>query len=1277
MKTIKTKLDERYLALREYLRLWLRASMFLALLLMMFLLNPHALRGQTGQGTIAGTVRDSSDAVVPDALVDVFNTATGVRQSAKTNGLGIYNVISLNPGVYEVTVTKTGFEKALTSSVTVSAAQATTVNVSLRAGRATEVVTVTSMDALLSKDTSDVTTTVDHAVVESLPYPERSSLEASLLVPGVNGDPLQPGGVATENPNAYTSYVVPGASISIGGAPPGTNSILVDGSDVTQGSYARAGVNLSGRDVQETTVVVTGLSAKYGRTSSGVIVQTSKPGTNEYHGAITWRHTDPYFNAFPLGNSAANALHENYYGFYIGGPVWLPKIYNGHDKTFFYVGVEPARMRNRFAFRGTFPTPDELSGHLHNSLALLNQSILKSQGYAAALAAPRIGTINYQSTVDANGFPNGPFSQSQIRSVPNDDVSQQLAKNPLAQFVLSQFPTPSNPGPYIKFDSPNADSQNDGTNAVYGRGVINEDNRYSFRIDHQFNNANQIFVRYTVIPVIATRFFAVDATNPLTIVPSDAARTHNIAVGYTHLFSNSVVNVFRYSFLRVNQQRLAPHSAQSQDYAAKYGLTPATFGKGFPSLGNLNANGVAYTMQMGVGNAAQQVDQNFIVGDDVTWTLGRHVFQFGVDVRWIQSNQYDLSGATGGKYTFSGNQTNNGAAGGAPLATFILGTISTFSNTPVTVPGYYRWRYYAGYFQDDWRVTPKLTLNLGVRYEVETPRSEKFNNQAYLAFTPGNLNGFATSTAFCFSGACGLPRSMWPTNFYGLEPRIGIAYAPTERMTVRAAYMMSRLPLSGYENVPDPNFNVSSQTVTYLSGGVSPNAITNYITNPVGPLTSAYTALNGNRGPILYSTGLAPVYISHSNAVPYSQTWSLTMQYQAGTKTLLQATYQGLKGTHLAGAFNGSNNPGNRNLNVPGVGQLVTAVQNHANLNFTSPNQWGITQNGALIPESNLQLLNPYQNFFNQPLPEVFPRIGTSEYNGFYASINQRFGSGFSLLANYSWSKSLDNVPNTNTGANSGGFGAALAQNPLDLSNEWAVASYDQPSRLKAGYVYQLPLGRGKRFDGHNWLVNQLIGNLTTSGIFTMGSGFPAQVVLGTSGYFTSFTPKGTAGCTTSGNNQYCSGGALPANFKLRPNIVPGVPLINKNWKQNVFNGQFVPYLNPAAFATPGSPNNPALGNAPRTLAGARSPRETMFDAMVSKGFSFTERYKVNVTGTFSNAFNHPVYYGSNGQLQSSVTTNNVTGVVTPVTSSTFGQFNAGQTAGMSRIIRVGAEFIF
>lgn len=1273
-----------------------RGLAVIAIVLILGLFSVGALQAQTAQGAISGAVKDGSGAAIQNAEVEVINTATNVHEVTKTNDAGAFNVLSLNPGNYDISVTKNGFKKSVTNGVTVSAAQLSTVNVTLDVGSAEQTITVVAEEALLTKDESNVTTTVDHAIVEELPYPERSSLEATLLVPGVNGDPLQPGGIATENPGAYTGYVTPGASIGIGGAPPGTSSVLVDGSDVTQASYARTGVNLSGKLVQETTVVVTGLSAKYGRTSSGVIVQSSAAGTDGYHGAITYRHTDPYFNAYPDGATAPNALHQNFYGFYVGGPIRIPKIYNGQSRSFFFVGAEPARMRNVYGFRGIFQTPAELKGYLHNSLTLLNSSILKSQGYAAALAAPRIGPIDYQTPVNANGFPNGlpnPTYYKQITGPASDcdpsdqistsggaacpdDVGPQLAQNSFAQYVLSLFPSPAHPGPYVTFDNASGTPQIDGTNGTYKRGVLNSDNRYSLRIDHQFSNSDKMFVRYTVIPVIGNRFFELAASNPMTIVPTDAAHTHNIAIGETHVFSNTVVNAFRYSFMRNFQQRLSPGSAQTQDFAAKYGLTPAVFGKGFPGLGNFNANGVSYTTQMGISNASMQVDQNYIVGDDVTWTHGNHLFQFGADVRWIQSNQYDLSGATGGKYSFSAGTTNNGSAGGAPLASFILGTINSFSNSPQLVNGYYRWHYYAAYFQDDWRITPRLTLNLGLRYNIETPRTEKNDNQAFVRLMSGTLNGISTNAALCFSWACGTGHNIWPVNYGGIEPRVGFSYAPTDRTTLRASYVLTHLPLSGYENVPDPDFNVAGQTVTSTSGAVSNASVTNYITNPVGPLTSGLAAFAGNRGPILSSTGFAPEYVSQSNAVPYTQTWSATVQYQLTRKTLVQSTYQGLKGTHLVGAFSGA-------FNIPSISTIISAIQSNQYLGFAgTPNPYGISQNGAVINETNLQLLNPIQNFFNYPIAEIYPREGSSSYNGLYASINQRFGAGLSVLANYTWSKSIDDIPDTGPTANSSAFGSAPQQNPLSTKGERAVASFDQPSRLKVGYTYQLPFGKGQWLDTHNRILNELVGNFSTSGILTVQSGFPGVIVLNSTGYFTSLTPTGTNGCNAKGTtngaqNMYCSSTALPSGYTLRPNRVPGVPLINKGWKQNALNFNFVPYLNPDAFATPGAQGAPALGNLPRTLADARSPRETLFDATVRKGFTVGERYKVNLVGTFINAFNHPVYYGINRNLQSTVTANLATGQLAPVKNGSFGQFNVSQTAGMSRIIQIGGELTF
>jgi hypothetical protein len=388
---------------------------------------------------------------------------------------------------------------------------------------------------------------------------------------------------------------------------------------------------------------------------------------------------------------------------------------------------------------------------------------------------------------------------------------------------------------------------------------------------------------------------------------------------------------------------------------------------------------------------------------------------------------------------------------------------------------------------------------------------------------------------------------------------------------------------------------------------------------------------------------------------------------------MVQVTYQGVQGTHLIGAFTNA-------LNVPSIPVVISAIQQHQYLGGGgTPNPYGIKQGTSVLPENNLQRLAPYQNFFNQNLTELYPRTGVMHYNGLYVTANQRMTRSLTFLANYTWSKSLDNVPNAN-GATGGGFGVAPQQNPLDPNSEYSVSSFDQPSKLRAGYNYNLPFGKGERFHSNNSIINAIIGNFSTAGIMMSASGYPNFVTLGTSGYFVSLTPGGTNGCTAA-TGQFCQSIALPSTYTLRPNMVPGVPLINPNWKKNTFGiggGGAQPYLNAAAFSVAGSINNPALGNAPRTLSGARSPREFTFDARVQKGFTIGGRYKVSVLANLINAFNHPVYFGvANHNVLSSTAVNATNGVITNSINASFSTLNQGTTAGMSRVVQFGAELTF
>ncbi len=1180
----------------------------------------------------------------------ITNPETGVSYDTQTSSQGIYSFEALNPGRYKIEAKKTGFQTSQIEGLYVSADQVTTADMVLRVGEAKTTVTISASAPLLNESTQTVATTIENQVVAELPYTERSSLSAVTLVAGVYGDPGQIGQIGTENPSFNTSNVTPGAQLTIGGAWQGRSPILVDGADVTQASFPRAGLSVSGEMIQETTVITNGIPAQYGLTEGGLIIQATKSGTNQLHATVTYRHTDPGLNAFPIGGTLPASQHQQFFGGYVSGPVWLPKIYNGRNRTFFIVGIEPARVSNKVSGFAQVPTPQELAGDFSNSISLLNTTILTNQGAAAALAAPRVGGLYYQTPINSNGLSSGAYyaSTTQYVPIPGNNVSAQLAKNPFAQYVISQMPTPSKPGLFT-YLTPDGLWNNAGFNAYYQRGINNIDNRYTFRIDHTFSGTDHVFARYSDNPITANRYYSFPTTNPLDAVPSDKSYAKNFAMNETHVISPSLVNEIRILYMRNYQIRSETDAALSQDWGAKYGLAPATSGVGFPRVSfGYSFNGI------GAANSPNtETDENYQFSDDIAWTKGNHSMRFGVDIRRLQSNMIDLAGVNGGNYNFAATSTNNGSVGGNALASMDLGLIQSYSATPVEVPAYYRWHYYAGFAQDDFKIRPNLTLNIGLRYEVETPQMEKYNKQG--TFVPnisGTLNGTAVNGAFCFSGTCGLGKTLFPTNYMGFQPRIGIAWHPLQRVTLRANYGINRVPLTGYNRTPNPDFNVSSATVGGANGGVNPNAAVNYLTNPVTQLTSSLAALT-TTGPNFTVQGVTIPYVVQNNVVPYSQQWAAVLQYQAGTNALLQISYQGLRGVHLISNFQPP-------LNAPSFSTIVSNINNGYNFSQNIANPLGITANGTVVNETRLQALNPYPNFFNQTLTEYLNRQGDSIYNALYVNYTYRYKFGLSIVGSYSWSKSIDDVGGDNNLQNSNSFAPAPPQYTTNLRLERAVSSWDIPSKLTFGYTYELPLGRGKLLSTKVRVLDEIIGKWNNSGTFNSQSGEPFSAVLGSAGYYVS-TTNGAA--------------ALPAGYNLRPNINPDVPCVNPNWRANAPN---TPYINSAYFSVPGSLGDPSFGNAPRTNTGCRGPRSTTLNAKLTRRIVLgnNEKHFLELGVLAFNALNHPIYLLPNGNTSAfsafnsgSITNKSVAPFTTP---TSFGFVNAN--GALSRLVELSLK---
>jgi hypothetical protein len=1173
--------------------------------------------GQSSSGTISGFVRDSQSAVIPDAAVTITNTATGNVVRTRTNSQGFYSAAALQAGSYLVKVEKAGFGTQA-QLLDVAVGGETEGDALLKPGevQGSIVVNAEPQEALNTEDAA-VVTSVSHDITSQIPLPERSALEVVSLSAGVQGDPGSAGGIVSENPGPYTGPITPGAALAIAGGRPGTVSQLVDGFDITLSAYPRAGITFSGDSVHSVTVQQNGLQAQYGRNGGGIVNQVTTGGTSRYHGLLLYRHYDPFFEAWTYGGAASFSppdARQNLFTIAFGGPV-PGKLFK---RTFFYASYEPLRVGSTLFSQVRVPTPDELAGRFQNSLDLLNSTTLRTQGYAAAAAAPH-NNLYYQFTLNAQGFPNsGRVSSSAYVQVPNNDLSAQVAQNPLATFIAANSPTPANPGPYVHFLYPDAHYANDGNNAVGARAVKNADNRYTVRVDHTFPNYDSLSLRFTIVPVSGERYDYLGPNSVLNDVPSDAITSTNGAIGYTHIFGNNEVNEARVSYLRSDHERNVPQASLAKDFGGSLGLTPAIRGAGFPILEFISATGINGLNELGSGgtltDGGRSIDVNFGVGDDFSLLLGKHSIRFGVDYRALQLDRTDISDLYGGNYEFSDSETSNGTSGGSGLASLDLGLISSFALQGYQ-PYYYRWKYFAGYLQDSFRAGAKVTLNYGVRYNLETPRSEAHGLQG--VFSPGatgTVTNAVTNQAvpvtggLVLSGTGGLQKTLWPTNYRELEPRVGIAAAPARFVTTRASYGLVHLPLTGNSDSVIPNLSAGSFNVGGAAGGTNPAAYVDYITNPVS--AAVPTTITTTPNFTFSSSGYLP-FVSQRSTGPYVQLWSASVQFRLGKGGILEVAYSGSRGLHLFTEPVATN--------IPQLNQLTQGIAVGAPFSST------VTNAVTGVSESYLQSLNPYQQFYNNPIDTALARTSQSDYNGLLVNYHETLGRHLSIISSFTWSKSLDNNSSgAINGASDDSFGLAEPQTPYTLVGEYSPSTYDLPVRTTGAYVLTLPIGRGERININSRWLNALAGDWRTSGIFSAMSGYPIWTVLNSNAYFISTAP----GSAVIGGN-----GPAIEDANLRPSLVPGQRLIQPNWKQDPFGLNGGGYLNPNAFTTPGSPGNPQLGDAPRTLSDARNPRIIYYDASVRKGIPLRGdgRVRLELRLDAINAMNHTNFFFNPG----------------------------------------------
>jgi hypothetical protein len=1186
---------------------------------------------QTSAGSITGTVADSHGAMVPKVRIAATNVATNVTQTVVSSSTGNFNFPSVEPGQYRVTAEIEGFKRTALGPVTVETARPTTVDFKLEVGDVATQVSVSGEAPQVQDSSSTVQYGIQQQVLDTLPLPNQAALGVLLTIPGVTGDP------GSDEGAYHTGLITPGTGVSVSGGRPGATQFQADGMTNTAIFQGRIAISFSSDSLQEVTVQVNSYNAEYGRVGGGIVNMVTKSGTNQLHGTLFGFLQNDALNAAPYQNAwqPKNPLRYMRAGLDVGGPVYLPKLYNGRNRTFFFAGYEPLRQYTGVASFVRAPTALERKGDF--SQTYLNSA----QTYPTLIFQHFVAGTGKQITEPANtAYP------LLGTSIPQSLIS------PIGQAIINLFPLP------------NTTPLSTGENYKEIRQVRNTDNRYLVKMDQVLSSNARASFRVAEAPMYANRFVY---GNPIIEnAPSDQTTTTNAALSETQIWGGNKVNDFRVGYNRFNYSRRENDVQLSQDFFTQYGF-PSLLDKGFPVIA-INPGGNHFTTA-GYAAGTYEIDNSFQLTDTFNWTKGSHSLKMGFQLLAPQQNLIN-EGQIQGSWAFDSTTNNIGSGNtatypglmttvantGFAWAGLLLGYPTSISIGPQAIPYQYRWKNYAGFLQDDWKVTSRLTLNLGVRYQVEIPRSEKHHNQG--TFVPDEVTNSAGAQQIGYvqmDGLGGTSNTLFPTRYNNIEPRVGLAYRPPKVLpglaVIRAAYAISHVPTSTLFTNPIPDLTPPAESLA-SSGGVNGGWV-QLDHNPLGLPNQGVTWPAD--GKLVNLQNLSAVYYLNPHVIiPYVQQWNFGLGFDFGRGYSLEATYVGSKGTNLfgpSGVFNQIN-----------LQQYTTEFDAGVNLSATVPNPAGLKgTNGAVIQVTQANLLrpNPTVGDIADPLAQGY----NSNYNSLQVVFQKHYSHGLQVNVNYTWSKSMDE--SSCEGQFCGVVGPWYTGSPQLLDEnrkvDYSVSAFDVPHNLRFSYVWDLPVGKGKMFmtDKPRW-VNAVVGNWKLSGLGSLQSGEPVTIYNGSN---------------SSGTN---AGWPDDVGF-LRPNLVLGVNPVNPNWRANLNTPLDTPdaYLNTAAF-TPAT--RLTLGNVPRTIPWLRSPAAFKYDMSILKEFPVREGIKVVLRGELYGALNHPIFMLPSNEEALYTGLDYVHYVNPPVATANYlTSFTnlPGGTIGGSRTVQLGIKVYF
>ncbi len=1017
---------------------------------------------QTGDGTVSGNVTDASGSGVPNAKVTLKNSGTQVGIDTRTTGTGFYTFQFVVPGTYEVSVEAAGFQREVHPDITVQVAQSVRQDFSLQVGQTQQEITVTGGADLIQADNASMGTVITSRTLEELPLNGRNPLALVALTPGVVPEgQSQQNGAGTNN-SAYGNF-------QIGGGVANQSNWMLDGATMVI-PFGHAVELLPSQElVKEFNVMENNLPPQYGGFAGGVVNLTTKTGTNELHGDAYEFLRNKVLNANNFFNNRngipTGAFTQNQFGATFGGPVTIPKLYNGKNKTFFFANYEGFRLRQGAPVLLSVPT-----------------QAMRNGDFSA------IGNIYNPFTTTATG-PNT-YSRAQASCNGQLNVICASQMDPVAAHLISLWALPN---------IPSAGAVNNWAGNVATGGNTDQG---TIRIDHTISDKQRLFWRYTYW---ADLDLAADAFGNQTYAGNlgtpENYNTLQSVIDDTYTFSPHTVMDIRADVLRFRYLR----TPQSVGFDATSIGWPSYFNSQVASqvrtLPNICVNDGIYNEFCGgeTGSVIAGFDTDVEIAPTVTTVHGHHTINFGGQWTSERHNYGQTNNGTGG-YNFTSAFTAanalTGAGGGSAFASFLYGAVQSGS---VQEPAFTASQelYGAVYVNDVWQVSHKLTLNAGLRWELTGPWTERYNR--INVFFPNTPSPLAATTGLPIKGDLGfVDSSMLPQrtavnpNYHEFSPRVGLAYMLTPSTVIRSGYGIFWLPedVNLFASPDHDSINAITENMTSSQGnnGIIPaNTLSNPF--PSGIIPPPQRTADPNLA--LYGNGVTTQI--PQNPLGYSQQWNFDIQKQFGPSFLIDIGYVGSKGTHLPIQTQSIDY-----LPIQEVQQQAAALGATAFLgNVANPFAGKVPAtspfSGSTIAYE--QLLRPYPQFNGVSLASQGD--GDNHYESLQLKVQKRFNKGGTLLLAYTKAKLLG-IDETQTSWLET-TGPAGFQYWGNLNLEKSLSSFDVSQRTVLSYVVDLPVGKGRKFMSNpNRFLQTVAGGWGLDGILTLQTGFPLAIFTGT-----------------------------------------------------------------------------------------------------------------------------------------------------------------------------------